>query len=83
MFAESTIASIIISGNRLGDGCSLGAAAVRPDRDSEPVVSALPVMGRCVEGFPRGESGDGSSPFFIVRPFPSALAVRPRYYDLC
>jgi len=31
----------------------------------------------------RVESGDGSSPFFIVRPSPSALAVRPRYYDLC
>ena len=66
MLAESTIASIILSGNRLGDGFSLGAAATWPGRDSRRV-----------------ESGDGSSPFFIVRSFPSAVVVRPRYYDLC
>jgi hypothetical protein len=66
MLAGSTIASIIISGNRLEDGFSLGAAAAWPGRDSRRV-----------------ESCDGSSSFFIVRSFPSALDVRDRYYDLC
>ena len=59
------------------------AAAVRPSRDSEPVVSTSSATDQRVEGFPRGESGNGSSSFFIVRSFPSAVAVRSRYYDLC
>ena len=83
MFAGSTTASIIISGNMLEDGCLAGATAVGPGRGGEPVVSTLPSAGRCAEGFPRGESVNGSSSFLIVRPFPSAVAVRYRYYGLC
>jgi hypothetical protein len=33
--------------------------------------------------FPRGEPSNGSSLFFIVWSFPSALDWRDRYYDRC
>ena len=63
--------------NKLKAGGSHGAVAVRPGRDSEPVVSSGE------EGFPRIEPREGSSLFFIVWSFPSALDVRDRYYDRC
>ena len=76
MLPESTTASIKVSGNKLKAGCSTCAAAVDPGRDNEPVVSSVE------EGFPRSESIDGSSLFFIVRSFPSSLVSKDRYYDL-
>jgi hypothetical protein len=77
MLSESTTASIKSSGNRLKAGCSIGAAAVRPGRDNEPVVSSGE------EGFPRTEPIDGSSLDFIVWSFLSRLAFERQYYDLC
>jgi hypothetical protein len=77
MLALSTTASIRDSGNRLKAGFSLGAAAVRPGRDSEPVGSPAG------EGFPRVEPSDGSSLDFIVRSFLSRLVFEDQYYDLC
>jgi hypothetical protein len=58
----STTASIKNSGFRLKAGFSICAAAVRPGRDNDPVVSSSE------EGFPRTELIDGSS-FFIVWSF--------------
>jgi hypothetical protein len=73
-------------GNRLKAGCSTRAAAASPGRDGEPVVSEPTPPERyrstCPEGFPRCELADGSSLFFIVRPFPSRLACEGRYYGL-
>jgi hypothetical protein len=84
--ASSTTASIKDIGNKLKAGCSARAAAVRPGRDSEPVVSGPAPPDRfraaCPEGFPRCELADGSSLFFIVRSFPSRLVFEDRYYDL-
>ena len=77
MLAGSTTASSRDSGNRLKAGFSLGAGAVRPGRDNEPVVSAG------AEGFPRDEPSDDSSLFFIVWSFPSRLDFEVRYYDRC
>ena len=77
MLAESTTASIRDSGNRLKAGFSLGADAVRPGRDSEPVVSSDE------EGFPRVEPSDGSSLDFIVWSFLSRLVFEDQYYDRC
>jgi hypothetical protein len=71
----SAPASIRNSESRLKAGFSISAAAVRPGRDNEPVVSSDE------EGFPRTEPIDGSS-FFIVRSFPSRLDFEDRYYDL-
>ena len=84
--AESTIASIKVSGIKLKAGCSARAAAVDPGRDNEPVVSSLGLAGECcragVEGFPRSELADDSSLFFIVRSFVSRLDFEFHYYDL-
>ena len=77
MLVGSTTASIIVSRNKLKAGFSHDADPVRPGRDNEPVVSSEE------EGFPRVEPCDGSSLFFIVWSFPSALEVRFRYYDRC
>ncbi len=76
MFIEPTTASIKVTGNKLKAGCSTCAAAVDPGRDSEPVVSSVE------EWFPRSESVDDSSLFFIVRSFPSRLDFDDRYFDL-
>ena len=76
MLAESTIASIKVSGIKLRAGCSARAATVDPGRDNEPVVSSVE------EGFPRSELADDSSLFFIVRSFPSRLVFEDRYFDL-
>ena len=75
MLDASATASIGNSNIRLKAGFSICAAAVRPGRDNEPVVSSIE------EGFPRAKLIDGSS-FFIVRSFPSRLDFEDRYYDL-
>ncbi len=67
MLVAAAIASIRDSGNRLKVGCSLGADAVRPGRDNEPVVSSDE------EGFSRVEPSDGSSLDFIVWSFLARL----------
>ena len=77
MLVESTTASIRDSENRLKAGFSLSADAVRPGRDSEPVVSSEE------EGFPRSEPSDGSSLDFIVWSFLSRLVFECQYYDRC
>ena len=68
MLDASTTASLRNSKIRLKAGFSISAAAVRPGRDNEPVVSSGE------EGFPRTEPIDGSSLDFIVWPFLSRLA---------
>ena len=82
MLAELTTASIKDSGNKLKAGCSICAVTVRPGRDSELVVSSRGPAGRFRsagdEVFPRNESIDDSSLFFIVRPFPSRLGFEDR-----
>ncbi len=77
ILAGSTTASIIVSGNKLKAGFSHDAEAVRPSRDSEPVVSSEE------EGFPRIEPCDGSSLFFIVWSFLFRLGVEAQYYGRC
>ena len=76
MLDASPTGSVRNSRFRLKAGCSIRASAVRPGRDNEPVVSSVE------EGFPRNESIDDSSLFFIVRSFPSRLDFEDRYYDL-
>ena len=87
MLVESTAASIKDSENKLKAGCSVRAVAVRPGRDSEPVVSSPAPAGMYRsagdEGFPRNELTESSSLFFIVWSFPSRLDFEVRYYDLC
>ncbi len=70
-------------GNKHKAGGSRGAGAARPGRDNEPGVSASAHGGVGAEGFPRFEPREGSSLFFIVWSFPSALDLRFRYYDRC
>ena len=82
MLASSTTASIKDSGIKLKAGFSFDADAVGPGRDNESVVS-LAELGLGSEGLPRVKSIDGSSLFFIVRPFLSRLDVEDQYYDLC
>ena len=86
MLAEPTAASIKVSGNKLKAGGSICAVAVRPGRDTELVVSPRSPAGRFRwagdELFPRNESIEDSSLFFIVRSFPSRLEFEDRYYDL-
>ena len=76
MLDSSTSASLGDSGVRLKAGFSIRAGAVRPGRDSGPVVSSEE------EGFPRAERIDGSS-FFIAWSFLSRLVFEKQYYDLC
>jgi hypothetical protein len=87
MLASSTISSIKDSVESLKVGFSARAAAVDPGRDSEPVVSMLVSSGKSrstgIEGFPRSEFADGSSLFFIVRPFVSRLEFEDHYYGFC
>jgi hypothetical protein len=83
MLASETINSIKDSGESLKAGFSAGAVAVDPGRDNEPVVASPKSRDIGVAGFPRDESADGSSLFFIVRSFPSRLDFEGRYYDLC
>jgi len=83
MLAGATTASIIVSGNKLKAGFSRGAEAVRPGRDNEPVVWSFASEDAGDGWLPRFEPRDGSSLFFIVWSFPSALGLRDRYYDRC
>ena len=95
MLGESPVSAVGLGGggarqrlaNQLKAGFSFGAVAVSPGRDNPPVVASRASSERyraTVEaGFPRGEPSDGSSLFFIVWSFPSALDWRRRYYDRC
>ena len=82
----SSTAAVVETTSRLQAGCWWCTAAVRPGRDSEPVVSGPTSPERytstCSERFPRCELADDSSLFFIVRSFPSRLdsgsVLRPR-----
>ncbi len=76
MLGASGTGSLRNSRFRLKAGFSIGASAVRPGRDNEPLDSSSE------EGFPRTEPIDGSS-FFIVWSFLSRLDAEGQYYDLC
>ncbi len=87
MLDSSTNASVRDIGNKLKAGFSSDAAAASSDRTGELVVRMVaesdklgsPIM----RGFPRAKSLDGSSLFFIVRPFLFQLVVEVQYYGLC
>jgi len=87
MLASSTNASIRDIGNKLKAGFSSDAAAASSGRTGEPIVRAVAEPGKLgspiVRGFPRDKSLDGSSLFFIVRPFLFQLVVEVQYYGLC
>ena len=70
-------------GNKLKAGFSRGAVAVRPGRDSEPVVWSFASEDVDDGWLPRGETRDDSSLFFIVWSFLSRLVFEHQYYDLC
>ena len=69
--------------NQLKAGFFRSAEAVRPGRDSEPVVWSATSEDAVGQWLPRHEMRKDSSLFFIVWSFPSALEVRFRYYDRC
>jgi len=75
------------SDRKLKAGFSIDADAASSGRTVEPVVFTLGLPGICrsagVEGFPRVESIEGSSLFFIVRSFVLSLESTAHYYDLC
>ena len=83
----STKASVRDIGNKLKAGFSSDAVAESSGRTGEPAVRSLveperygPPGGR---GFPRDKSLDGSSLFFLVRPFLPRLDFEDQYYGLC
>jgi hypothetical protein len=74
-------------GNKLKAGFSMDAVAASSVRTVEPAVSMRTDSGKLgspgMEWFPRDKSIDGSSLFFIVRPFLLPLALEGQYYGLC
>lgn len=69
--------------NQLKAGFSRSAVAVRPGRDSEPVVWSATFEDAVGQWLPRHEMRKDSSLFFIVWSFPSRLEFEFRYYDRC
>ena len=78
---------ILSATDLLKAGFSSDAIAASSDRTVEPVVLTRAESGKLglpgVRWFPRDKPLDGSSLFFIVRPFLFRLDFEAQYYGLC